>query len=227
MAASSLQTRFWWHWVVANSLAELLGLGTVASVGYVISSQVAEPHGLSQALALASAFILLGAFEGLVVGWAQARLLKLRLPKLTGWVRASVVGAVFAWVIGMVPSTLMRVGQSAEATQPPDISEPLRLLLAAGLGLAAGPILAFFQWRRLRQHVPHSGWWLPANAVAWAVGMPIVFLGAHVGAYLTGNIAIVVAVAVALAAAGAAVGAIHGRVLLWLTPEAPQNHNAA
>jgi hypothetical protein len=76
-----------------------------------------------------------------------------------------------------------------------------------------------FQWLRLRLVVPRrSAWWLPANAAAWAAGMPIVFAGAHLGASLEPPGAIALLAALTLAAAGAIVGAIHGRVLLWLVP---------
>ena len=43
------RNQFWWRWVAANSLAELLGLGTVAALGYVIVGNVGEPRGISQA----------------------------------------------------------------------------------------------------------------------------------------------------------------------------------
>jgi len=218
MKITTWRSQFWWRWVAANSLAELLGLGTVATLGYVIAIRVGEPHGILQATTSASVFVLLGAFEGLVVGWAQARVLRLRLPGLTGWVRATVVGAAVCWALGMAPSTVMSLGQSTEARPPPEIGEPLRLLLAAGLGLVAGPALAFFQWQRLRRHVPRAGWWLPANAVAWAVGMPIIFLGAHVSAYTTEPLRVAAGVGAALVVAGAVVGAIHGCALLWLLP---------
>jgi hypothetical protein len=218
MAGTDSRSRFWWRWVAANSLAELTGLGTVAALGYVIASQVGEPHGTLQVMAFATVFILLGAFEGLVVGWAQANVLRPRLPKLHGWVRATVIGAAVSWALGMAPSTVMSLREVTEASTPPEVSEPLRLLLAAGLGLVAGPALAFFQWRVLRNHVQNAGWWLLGNAVAWAVGMPIVFLGAHMGAYTTSPLLVGLAVGAALVLAGAAVGAIHGRVLLWLLP---------
>lgn len=218
MTIPTWRSQFWRQWVAVNSLGELVGLGTVAGLGYVIASRMGEPHGILPAIAFASVFVLLGAFEGFVVGWAQAKVLKLRLPKLTGWTRATVVGAAVSWALGMAPSTLMSLAQATEARPPPEISEPLRLLLAAGLGLVAGPALAFFQWRRLRRHVPRAGWWLPANAVAWAVGMPIIFLGAHVSAYTAAPLLVALGVGAALLVAGAVVGAIHGHALLRLLP---------
>jgi hypothetical protein len=209
---------FWLRWVAANSVAELVGLGTVAAVAFVVVSRIGEPQGAAQALAFSLLFILLGAFEGLVVGWAQVRVLRKRLPAIDGWVRATVVGAVAAWVLGMLPSMIMSLGETVEgsAPPPPEVGEPLRLLLAAGLGFVAGPVLAFFQWRVLRRYVQRAAWWLPANAAAWAVGMPVVFLGAHISTYTIPVLAVVVGVATTLAIAGAAVGAIHGRALLLL-----------
>jgi len=209
----------WWRWVAANSAAELFGLGTVAVVGYLVASRMGEPHGLSQSLGVAILLVSLGAFEGLVVGLAQAWVLERPLPALRGWVRASVVGAAVAWAVGMAPSTIMSLGESRTSGPPLEISEPFRLLLAAGLGLVAGPLLAFFQWRCLRLCLAQRAvWWLPANAAAWAVGMPTIFVGAHMSAYTSDPILISLGVGVSLLAAGAVVGAVHGGVLVWLLP---------
>lgn len=207
----------WWHWVAANCAAEFLGLGTIAAVGYVVASRMGEPHGVSQSLGFAILFVALGAFEGLVVGLAQAWVLQRPLPALRGWVRASVLGAAVAWAVGMTPSTIMSLRESGASGPPPEVSEPARLLLAAGLGLVAGPLLAFFQWRRLRLCLTQrAAWWLPANAAAWALGMPAVFVGAHMSAYTSDPVLISLGVGASLLAAGAIVGAVHGGALVWL-----------
>jgi hypothetical protein len=86
--------------------------------------------------------------------------------------------------------------------------------LAAAMGLALGPLLGWAQWLVLRRHVRGAGPWIWANAAAWAVGMPIVFLGAG-NAPPAGLVAVPFVLAV-LAAAGAAVGAVHGAVLVRL-----------
>ena len=211
------QKKFWWQWIAANSLAELLGLGTVAVLGFLAITQFGEPHGLVQSLSYAVLFVLLGSFEGLVVGLAQARILRQRLPDLRGWVRATVIGAVVAWALGMAPSTIMSINPTAATELAPPFSESLVLLLAAGLGLIAGPLLAFFQWLCLHRYVPHrAAWWLPANAVAWMLGMPIIFLGAHLGSLGVNPIFIALGTGMSLLGAGAVVGALHGRVLVWL-----------
>jgi len=209
--------KFWLQWIVANSLAELAGLGTVALAGYGIVLWFGEPTG-SGAVLFAMVFVILGAFEGLVVGLAQSRVLKQRVAALRGWVRATVVGAVVAWVLGMLPSTIMSLATPAEATQQaPAISDAMQLLLAAMMGLVAGPVLAFFQWLTLRRYVlQHSIWWLPANAAAWALGMPVIFIGVDFATASSSPIAIVTGVGLSLLIAGAVVGAVHGRVLAWL-----------
>lgn len=228
MATQSWRARFWWQWVAANAGAEFVGLGTVAALGYVVATRLGEPHGPLPAIAFALVFVCLGAFEGLVVGVAQAKVLRSRIPSLGGWASASVVGAVVAWAAGMVPSTFMRVIGSGASGAPPEISEPVRLVLAAGLGLVAGPILAYFQWRCLRRYIARgAAWWLPANAVAWAFGMPVVFVAAHVGAIGTDPALVVPGVGLVLLAAGAVVGAIHGAVLVWLLSGGPSRASAA
>ena len=56
----------------------------------------------------------------------------------------------------------------------------------------------------------------PANALAWAFGMVVIFAGVDLaasGGFGPGTVPIL---AVTLACAGAMVGAIHGLALVWL-----------
>jgi hypothetical protein len=222
--------KFWQRWVVANALGELVGLGTVAIVGFLLFQHAGEPTNVAQALGFAAVFILLGAFEGVVIGLAQRKVLRTLLPSVHGWVLASVVGAIVAWAVGMVPSTvagLMHQGVTATAT-PSEPPLSLVLLLAACLGAIAGPMLAAFQWLSLRKVVRGKAWlWLPANAVAWAFGMPIIFVGAQANEFTSSTAAIAALVALAIFVAGAAVGAVHGRVLLALVQGGSSSANAA
>lgn len=223
--------KFWRRWILANALGELVGLGSVAALGFVIVQRAGEPVNPAQALAFAALFILLGAFEGAVVGVAQRQVLRTLLPSVRGWVLATVVGAMVAWAAGMVPRTVMTVLQegATAATEPP--AEPsifLVLLLAVGLGVVAGPILAAFQCLSLRKAVSGRAWlWLPANAAAWAVGMPVIFLGAQANEVTSSTVGVAALVALAIFIAGAAVGAVHGRVLLLIVQGPAARKNAA
>jgi hypothetical protein len=210
----------WRRWVLANALGELAGLGTVAAVGFLMFRHVGEPANIAQAIAFAGAFVLLGAFEGLVIGVAQWQVLRTLLPSVRGWVLASAVGAMVAWAVGMVPSTvasLLQQGATASASVPFEPPLVLVLALAAGLGAVAGPMLAAFQWFSLRKAVPGRAWlWFPAHAAAWALGMPVIFLGAQAHEFTSNPAALAGLVALAIFAAGGLVGAVHGCVLLDL-----------
>ncbi len=209
---------FWLRWVIANTLGEAVGLSTVLLVGFaVLGPYLAKLPGAWPAVLGLVAGVLLGIFEGVVVGGLQGAVLRRRLPRvaLRTWVWATVIGAVVAWGLGMLPSTLMgAVADSGQAAaEPPD---SLIYLLAAGMGAVAGVILALAQWVVLRRRVRRAGWWLPANSLAWLFGMPLVFLGMGLlpaGASLLQAVPLVVG---ATAAAGAVVGAIHGLFLVRL-----------
>lgn len=211
----------WLRWVGANALGELAGLGVVGAVASSVVRAFGEPLSAGYALAFAALSIGLGAAEGAIVGYAQASVLRRRLPRLRGWIGATVLGAAVAWALGMLPSTVVSLYQPPGPAPAPDVPDWLQLLLAVPLGVFAGMILALPQWRVLRRHVAHAGWWLAANALAWAFAMPLVFVAAglrpETGAALSA--AIVIA---CLAAAGAVAGAIHGAYLVWLLDWLPR-----
>lgn len=224
------RNRFWQRWVIANALGELVGLGTVAVLGFFMFECTGETANFTEAIYIAAVFVLLGAFEGAVIGLAQWRVLRTLLPSIRGWVPATVLGAMVAWAVGMIPSTVASLLQegSVATAGPPEPPLLVVLLLAAGLGAVAGPMLAAFQWLSLRKVLHGRAWlWLPANAAAWGLGMPVIFLGAQANEFTSSATAIAGLVALAILFAGAVVGAVHGRVLLRLAQGASFCKNAA
>jgi hypothetical protein len=161
----------WSRWVLANGLGELVGLGAAAVVGVALAKTFEAQMGSFAGLAGAGVMITLGTFEGV---------LRRPLPALgwRSWVLASAAGAFAAWTLGMIPSTLIDFGAEAGAAPPTEMSDALMYGLAAAMGAILGPILGVPQWLALRRHVRRAIWWIPANAGAWALGMPIVFVGA-------------------------------------------------
>jgi hypothetical protein len=204
--------RLWARWVAANSLAETIGLGVTAAVAVALAGLGADHRPTWLAVVLLGT-VVAGGFEGAVVGYAQWRVLRVPLPELAArlWVVATVVGALVAWTLGMLPTTLMDMG--GEAGAEPAIGAAVQLLLAAALGLLAGPVLGVPQWLVLRRFVPRASWWIVANAVAWAAGMPVIFVAAGSLPAEPTTATIVATVLAACAAAGAVVGAVHG---VWL-----------
>ena len=85
------------------------------------------------------------------------------------------------------------------------------------MGLVVGPILGSAQWVVLKRHVPRAFRWLGANALAWAVGMPLIFLGMDFVPWAGPVAGIVLSIYLVCGLAGVAVGAIHGWFLeRWL-----------
>lgn len=116
----------------------------------------------------------------------------------------------------MIPSTFLFTSPNTGAAAPGEMSDLLIYALAALMGLVLGPILGVPQWLTLRRYVPKAGWWVLANALAWMLGMVVIFIGTSFipAEGITPPVALVLLVFVV--AAGAAVGAVHGLVLIWL-----------
>lgn len=117
-------------------------------------------------------------------------------------------------MLGYLPSTLMDLGADAGAAPAAEPAQWVVLLLAAALGAVGGAVLSFAQWLVLRRAATGAGWWIPANMLAWAAGMPLIFWGidlAQRGQPLWQSLLLM---AGSLLAAGAVVGAIHGLALV-------------
>jgi hypothetical protein len=131
------------------------------------------PATLGQALVSIAPAILAGAFEGLVVGWAQWSVLRCPLPgmRARSWIGATVLGAFAAWCIGMLPSTLRSLAPQSAAGQvgPSPFEGPLFYPLAMVMCAILSVVLGLPQWVVLRR-------WIAANSAAWALGMPVIFL---------------------------------------------------
>jgi hypothetical protein len=111
-------------------------------------------------------------------------------------------------------ASLSATGQEEVAQEPQAM---LMMVMAAGMGLVAGLVLGFPQWRVLRRYVERGWLWLLANSMAWAMGIPVIFAGVDL-AQRSGTIGgAILAMAGALAAAGLSVGAIHGPILVKLS----------
>jgi hypothetical protein len=210
----------WWvRWVGANALAEGLGLGSSALLwGAFFFLGLEARLGIIGAAALVVAGSTL--LEGSAVGLTQWIVLRRLLPDLPrhAWWLATAIGAGIAWTLGMIPSTLFSLAEADTGAAP--TAEPAAILmygLAALMGLMLGPVLAMPQWFVLRRFLRRAWVWIPANAAAWGVGMPLIFVAMDLiqPTALTAGVAL--ALLFTLALVGATVGAIHGAILLHLS----------
>jgi hypothetical protein len=212
--------RLWRWWVLANTIGEVIGIGAATAIGVALARIIETTMGAFAGLAMAGVMIAVGTFEGVVVGVAQWLVLRRPIPNMSrrAWLFATAIGAFVAWTLGMIPSTVMSMSSAPSASSPPfeEMSGVVMWGLAAVMGLGLGPILGIPQWLVLRRYVQKAGWWIPANAGAWALGMPIIFIGAGLVPADGFSAAVVVIGLATGAAAGAVVGAVHGLALIWL-----------
>jgi hypothetical protein len=227
MTTTETRERLWLRWVAANALGEMVGLGATIAVVALAFSGLDEQAGVGRVLLLFLLAVASGAIEATVVGLAQWWAMHPWFPAITrrAWWLATLIGALVAYVLGYLPSTLMSLGSDASQSQATDPPQWVVLLLAAGMGAVAGAVLSFAQWRALRNTVLRAGWWVPANMLAWSAGMPIIFWGIDAAQKDQSLPQMILLLAGCLLLGGAAVGGIHGSVLVRLAGPATSNRS--
>ena len=208
----------WVRWVLANSLAETVGLGLALGIWAILIPYLSAP-GIPMALATVAVAVLAGTIiEGTVVGTAQWLVLRRPLPAMRwrAWALATALGAFVAWTLGMLPGTLMGAGSETGGSAPQEPSDMMVYGLAALMGLVAGAILGTPQWFVLRRHVRRAALWIGANALAWVPGMVWAFIAVDFVFSASDGVSTLVLAIGTLMVIGAVVGAIHGIALVLL-----------
>ena len=207
------------RWTLANALSELFGLGLTFLITGLVFSRLDSQQTVTSILLSFIFAVLSGAVEATFVGLAQWWAMQPWFPMISrfAWWRATFIGALIAYVLGYLPSILMSMGEATSQSAP--VEEPAQwivLLLAAGMGAVGGAVLSFAQWLVLRGKVKGAGIWIPANMLAWAFGMPVIFWGVDMAFKMVAVWQSVLVMAGSLLIAGAVVGAIHGAFLVKL-----------
>ena len=209
--------QLWTRWALANAFSEMVGLGLTFVITGLFMSSLGEGSTVWGILFSFVVAVGSGAVEATFVGLAQWWAMSPRFPSVGKfeWWRGTFIGALIAYVLGYLPSTIMSLGDATTSSAP--VAEPdqwIVLLLAAGLGAVGGAVLSFAQWLVLRNNVQQAGLWIPANMLAWTFGMPIIFWGIDLAFKLSALWQSILLMAGTLFVAGAVVGAIHGLFLI-------------
>jgi hypothetical protein len=217
---SKFSTALWLRGVGANGLGEMFGLGLTFAVGVGVISRLGNQESVKVILLSFLVAVVSGTIEATLVGLMQWWAMNPWFPtiKRAKWWLATLVGALVAYVLGYLPSTLMSLGEQASPPQTNAV-EPKQwqvLLLAALLGVVGGAVLSFAQWLELRRKNNSASIWIPANMLAWFVGMPLIFWGIDKAQNLSGLGWVVLFIAGVLLVTGMLVGAIHGIFLIRL-----------
>ncbi len=213
--------QLWTRWTLANAFSEMIGLGLTFAITGLYFSRMGEAATVAAILLSFVVAVASGAVEATFVGLAQWWAMKPRFPSIGRfeWWRGTFIGALIAYVLGYLPSTIMSMGEATGSSAP--ASEPAQwivLLLAAAMGAVGGAVLSFAQWLVLRGKVERAGIWIPANMLAWTFGMPVIFWGIDMAFKMSALWQSILLMAVTLFAAGAVVGGIHGYFLVRLKP---------
>jgi hypothetical protein len=217
----------YWRWVAANALSEVVGLGGTFLLTGLAFGLIANLTGAAGVLASFAFAVLCGGVEATVVGLAQWWAMHAWFPAVTrlDWRRGTFVGALAAYVLGYLPSTLINLSEqsvpaaSGSQTAMAEPPQAVMLLLAAPMGAVAGAVLSFAQWQVLRGKSRRAGSWIPANMLAWAAGMPVVFWAIDLAFKLPALWQAVLLMAAALLVTGGIVGAIHGLFLVRMVED--------
>jgi hypothetical protein len=211
----------WTRWTLANALGEMFGLGLTFAITALVFTKFDSQHTITSILLSFALAVASGGIEATIVGLAQWWAMHPWFPFLRKfvWWRATFIGALIAYVLGYLPSTLMDMGE-ANAASAPMVEPPqwVILLLAAGLGVVGGAVLSFAQWLAIRKDVQGAGVWIPANMLAWLFGMPVIFLGIDIAFEMSALWQSVLVMAATLFASGLIVGGIHGLFLMGIAP---------
>ncbi|NPV07083.1 MAG: hypothetical protein HPY83_03845 [Anaerolineae bacterium] len=211
----------WRRWVAANALGELVGLGATGAIAALVFANLGEQN---DTFAILTAFVLAvasGSVEATVLGLAQWWAMRPWFPTLgrRSWWLATLAGALIAYLLGYLPSTLGSLGEESAESPLAEAPQWVVLALAAGLGIVTGATLSLAQWLALRRHVRGAVLWVPANALAWMIGMPLIFWGMDLAQRAQALWQVALLLAAVLLAAGAVVGAIHGAFLVRLAED--------
>jgi hypothetical protein len=218
------RNRLWLRWILANGLGEMVGLGltfVITGLFFARQSGTQTAGGILLSLAVAVAS---GSVEATLVGLVQWGAMHPWFPSVSrfAWWRGTLLGALIAYVLGYLPSTLMDLGNASTQAPAGATAEPpqwVTLLLAAGLGVVGGAVLSFAQGLALRGKARRAGMWIPANMLAWLLGMPLIFWGIDLAFKLPALWQSVLLMAGILLMAGVIVGTVHGWFLMKMVPE--------
>ena len=168
-----------WHlvalflgWVAACIAGAFAGLALVGGLGAILMV-VAAIAPVAVGLLTAATILLAGAVQGAVMGFAQSLVLAHAIPSMprSTWIRATVIGAVAAWVLALALSGFSTTGEP--------VSPALMAIAMLVTGTVLGLVLGYAQWRVLRAHLRGAGWWMVANAIGWAAGLAVAYRAAQ------------------------------------------------
>ena len=148
------QRFFYLEWIVLNAITVVLAWyvswALISLIEDVVGGMVGgQSRTTEDFLFLYVLFPIIGLLTGII----QFVLLRRYIPRLAGWIAATVLGWLMPFVIGFIITRLFVPGNST-------------IWIMAGM-LLIGTMIALPQWWQLRQRVLHASWWVLAYGLGW------------------------------------------------------------
>jgi acetoin utilization protein AcuB len=190
--------RLWLAWTFITIAGQVAAIAAVALLQSLVEALTAgHAHG--------GLVVVIGATsEGALVALVQTFVLRRAVPDISRalWVVAGGAGAAIAWLAGLFTAGAFGTGGV------------LAVILS---GMVAGLIIGGAQWVVLRRRVVRAALWIPANAVAWILGLWVIIAGgvwqANAVEWMVATVGILTALGT-----GLAVGAVTGLALTQMRP---------
>lgn len=166
------------RWIALCAIGELLGIAAGALWYGGAFLLIGEPPDLPGRLLAWTAMTLSAVPEALILGALQTAGLKPFWPvRLRSWLAATLAVGLLGWGVGSAIPLFLFPGDAGPAAEP---GAQTTSLMAALFGAAAGLLFGAVQSLALPKGARLA--WTLANAVGWAAGLPLIFLGAGLGA---------------------------------------------
>jgi hypothetical protein len=204
-----------WHlfglWILLNGIAFLvvpLAGVAVEQLASLATRKLVQDHRVLVVLVIA---VIGAAFQGLVVGNWQWRLLRRRVPDLPRrrWVMATLVPAFFVWLLAIAPEAADVLAEGGKTL----------ILFREGFiqALVLGPLIGLSQAAALRGHTSRWAWWFAANVTTYVSGAAL----HEVGVWLKHELSLPEPTTTFFPVVAFA---IHGAWMLWVTAQQATSH---
>lgn len=155
-------------WVLANLIAKLLGLGIIPFVGTIFS--------INNNQNLQIVLILVGLFQGLILGVAQWFVLRRYMRNSIWWLLATILGCLFGWLLVSFVIALALFTMAIAQKELDSITILFGVIwLATTVGILVGLPQALILLTSLRVKFYKAVWWMNVNALAWIIRLFLVF----------------------------------------------------
>jgi hypothetical protein len=194
------------RWVLLCALAEFLGIAAAALWYGAANVLFGEPAEFSARLAVWLVMSLAAVPEGLILGGLQATGIRWFIPKVSAckWILATVAVGFLGWAIGIAVPMFLYTVEGHKIEPQPNLTATAGF--ATAFGASVGAVFGLAQALVLPTDTQGKIQWTLANAVGWAIALPLIYAAAQLAAEYHGWPMRVAVWAIGGLAAGATIG---------------------